>query len=192
MIDHILHFPVDSLCLLSAVNYGDQLADVMHKTLLISEVASFAKGVSSRGSKSGRQLRCNETLESFQFDANGVTHAGEHGESTSSGEASVSSSASTRTSNPKLFDNGRRDRLTGSLTSSQKVRVIQLLESWEEPTLANKKPVSKCVCLLSCNIIRITTVCDTNDFFVFLQSKPSINAILQFRQALTLTGVSSL
>lgn len=121
----------------------------MHKTLLICEVASFAKDVSTRGAKSGRHLRRSEALDSFQFDAHGVTHAAaDDGESAPSGEASLMST-STKDSNPKLLDTGRRDRLTGSLTSSQKVRIIQLLESWEEPTLANKKPVCELFLFLS-------------------------------------------
>jgi len=111
----------------------------MQKILLISEVASFAKDVSTRGARSMRQIAHSEALESFHFDAHGVTHADDE-ESTPSGEASLGS-ASTRASNPKLLDTGRRDKLTGSLSSSQKVRIIQLLENWEEPELANKKPV---------------------------------------------------
>jgi hypothetical protein len=118
----------------SEVNYGDQLAAVMQKILLISEVASFAKEISMRGAKSARQLKNSETLESLHFDGHGVTH-GNGEDSTPSGDASLGS-ASTRTSSTK------RDALTGSLSSSQKVRIIQLLENWEEPELASKKPVS--------------------------------------------------
>lgn len=123
------------------MNYGDQLAAVMQKILLISEVASFAKEVSVRGARSARQILDREALESLHFDAHGVTHADDDA-STPSGEASLGSASTRTSSNPKLLDSGRRDALTGSLSGSQKVRIIQLLENWEEPELASKKPVS--------------------------------------------------
>jgi hypothetical protein len=121
-------------------NYGDQLANLMQKLLLISDVASFAKKVSMGGSQSSvRQFMGSEALQSLHFDAHGVTHDDDE----ASGEGSIASESTKTSRNPnKVFDSGRRDALTGSLSSSQKVKVIQLLENWDEPELADKKPVS--------------------------------------------------
>lgn len=121
-------------------NYGDQLAAVMQKILLISDVSNFAKKVSvGGGQSSARQFMDSEALQSLQFDAHGVTLADDE----ASGESSIASGSTKTSRNPdKVFDSGRRDALTGSLSSSQKVKVIQLLENWDEPELADKKPVS--------------------------------------------------
>jgi hypothetical protein len=60
-----------------------------------------------------------------------------------------------KTGSVKVIDEERRDARTGSLTQSQRIKMMQLLDDWEEPATVSRR-----------------------------QKAITINAILQFRQAL--------
>jgi hypothetical protein len=48
-------------------------------------------------------------------------------------DASTNQSARSLGTNEKVIDTSKRDPLTGSLNYSEKVKLMQLLDQWEEP-----------------------------------------------------------
>lgn len=111
--------------------YGQKLALVMRKMLLISEVARLAKSKS-------KQIRSSSLKKLNLFDD----------------DTEVESVGTEEANN--VIDMNKRDALTGSLHYSEKLKLMQLLEQWEEPTRYDQQ-----------------------------QNDASISAVLRFRKALT-------
>ena len=118
-----------SVALDAPVNYGEQLAKVVNKMLLISETAKLGHTFERGVTKSEIGSRDRETLMTLI-----------HG-STQSGDISATGFESSGTSNSKqkVIDEERIDLLN----LSQKNKVMRMLEDWEEPETASQKPVSR-------------------------------------------------
>lgn len=109
------------MLLAETVHFGDDVAKVVRKILLIGEVAALA-----------RDLELGMSMDLIHMRAAILAfNVGPHDyEEGSKGETSSGLSY------------GRRDRYTGSLTDSQKNELMGLLESWEEPEKEKKAKVS--------------------------------------------------
>lgn len=103
--------------------------------MLISEVASLGRDLERMGQQSS-PAKIKTTLPDWDC-------AGDSDEENSTGPRLVRDRPLTR-SRENVIDGGRRDKLTGSLSSSQKIMIMQLLDSWEEPETVRKRDVSQC------------------------------------------------
>lgn len=114
-------------CLLAA-HYGDAVANVVRKILLIGEVARLAMDLDLRMSTENIQMRAAV----LAFNTESIEYKSARGE--------IDEDSSTGQSTP--CPNGiRRDRYTGSITQSQKNELMGLLESWEEPEAEKKSRI---------------------------------------------------
>lgn len=106
-------------------HFGGQLAKVMNKMVLIAEVAQLSKRLqkSSMMKESGRVM--NKRMESIQ---NLSIHYDGDGD-----DDSVSTGNKNNGDAGMFVDYSRRNPLTGSLLPSEKMKLSQILERWEEP-----------------------------------------------------------
>ena len=114
-------------------NYAEQLAKVMNKMLLISEVASHAKGVEKKSWRdekrrlAGKRARTNTAPEIEQENLRSmITAADEDDDLNTITSKSVNSSLG-------AFEKIVDDVEDGPLSQSQKAKIAQLLGNWEEP-----------------------------------------------------------
>jgi hypothetical protein len=122
--------------------YADKLAIVMKKILLISQVASlgrdFEKNVGIRGNNmEAPHVDGLDGLLNYSADDGSL-------DGRSSGRPSVLGNSNERAamdSKSRVIDPDDRNPLTGSLNSSQKIRIVQLLGAWEEPMVGAKPTV---------------------------------------------------
>jgi hypothetical protein len=125
--------------------YADKLAIVMKKILLISQVASlgrdFEKYVGTRGNnmEAPHVDGLDEMDGLLNYSADDASLDGR-----SSGRPSLFGNSSERAATEdkaRVIDPDDRNPLTGSLNSSQKIRIVQLLGAWEEPLVGAKSTV---------------------------------------------------
>lgn len=127
------------------VNYGAQLAKLMQKMLLLREVAKFAKEIersatnqekSPRHQPAGgnhgvsRSAPASPSLPAGTF---GYSPGSLHGLAYTSTNDDASSKKSLDTANKTVIDTDARDPLTGNLRDSERIKIMQLLDQWEEP-----------------------------------------------------------
>jgi hypothetical protein len=114
-----------------SAHFGESLAKVMKKMLLISQVAGLAKEIEK--DSASIDMTIPAVSEAFGWnDENlrGIVFVEDD------------TDAATTPSRPSLkraesvFDFSRRDPLTGGLHASEKLKLMQLLEEWEEPNIA--------------------------------------------------------
>lgn len=103
--------------------------------IVISEVASLGRDFERMGHQYS-PAKIKATFPDWDYDA------GNSDEENSAGPRLVRDRYLTR-SRENVIDEGRRDKLTGSLSSSQKVKIMQLLDSWEEPETVRRRDVSQ-------------------------------------------------
>lgn len=132
-----------SLC---AANYAVDLAEVMQKILLVSQVATLAR-------KLERQFEFyDENLEhspSSDAPAGGIandTFAGVLASADYDDGSDSVPSPSRHQAVPQsiggidfVIDPDEKDKITGSLSQSQKMKIIDLLGDWEEPERTSKR-----------------------------------------------------
>jgi hypothetical protein len=133
----------------SLAQYAEKLAIVMKKILLISQVASlgrdFEKYVGTRGNNmvaphvDGLDGLLNYAADDGSFDGRSSNI---DGPSSNRPKATGNSSEKAETEDKaRVIDPDDRNPLTGSLNSSQKIRIVQLLGAWEEPLVGAKPTV---------------------------------------------------
>jgi hypothetical protein len=129
----------------SIAQYAEKLAMVMKKILLISQVASlgrdFEKYVGTRGNnmEAPHVDGLDEMDGLLNYSADDASFDGR-----STGRPSLFGNSSERAAmedKSRVIDPDDRNPLTGSLNSSQKIRIIQLLGAWEEPLVGAKATV---------------------------------------------------
>lgn len=104
--------------------------------ILISEVASLGRDFERMGHQFS-PAKIKTTFPDWDYGA------GNSDEEDSTGTRLVRDRPLT-SSRENLIDGGRRDKLTGSLSPSQKMKIMQLLDFWEEPETVRKRDVSQC------------------------------------------------
>jgi hypothetical protein len=122
------------------VHYGDDLANAVKNMILISEVANLGKEIEKHGDRvfKRKKMDPNESLKVF----NGL-----FGSSHSSGEVdrelpiADDTSSSSEMGSDRVIDEERRNKFTGTLEHSQKIRLEELLGKWEEPETATEVEV---------------------------------------------------
>jgi hypothetical protein len=128
--------------------YADKLAIVMKKILLISQVAAlgrdFEKYVEARGNTMEAPHvdgldEMDGLMNCSGDDASADTRSSSLDGRSSGQQKSVSRSA--MDVKARVIDPDDRNNLTGSLNSSQKIRITQLLGVWEEPLVGAKSTV---------------------------------------------------
>jgi hypothetical protein len=77
-----------------------------------------------------------EAFQKWEYDA------GKSDEDTSVGSHQVHDHSFT-CSQEKVIDEGRRDKFTGSLSPSQRIKMMQLLDYWDEPETVRTRHVSQ-------------------------------------------------
>lgn len=103
--------------------------------ILISEVASLGRDFERMGHQYS-PAKIKTTFPDWDYDA------GNSDEENSTGPRLVRDHPLTR-SRENVIDGGRRDKRTGSLSPSQKIKIMQLLDFWEEPETVRKRDVSQ-------------------------------------------------
>lgn len=189
----------------SAAIYGNQLAKVIHQMIVIGQVAALGRefemrlhdpalttSVISRYRTSG----CQPFDWSWQgFDGIGLADDDEKTEDERANSPQqhrrvVSSQAGDNKSTSPNVENAieskRRNQVTGMLKSSERIKMIQLLEAWEEPEKEPGKLVSTCVCLE----LKLNATCSSMMLALLSKQNISISAILQFRQSLAFMDLS--
>jgi hypothetical protein len=120
----------------------------MQKMLLLREVAKFAKEIER---SANYQLEKTPTGQSVTTNQNstqatptptsppvptgtfGYSPGSLHGLAFAAHNEDASSKRSADTTNKTIIDTDARDPLTGSLQESEQIKILQLLEQWEEP-----------------------------------------------------------
>jgi hypothetical protein len=125
------------------VHYGDDVANVVKNMILISEVANLGKAVEKIGDRVFRRKTMDpnasrEVLNDF-FGSN-------HSMCDFSKELSVvdDASQSSEIGSDRVINEERRNKFTGTLDNSQKIRLEELLGKWEEPETVTELEV-RCV-----------------------------------------------
>lgn len=110
--------------------YGEEVAKIMKKVLLISQVGILAKDIEIKAmtmekrheSALEREDNIWEKVEEFvHTDEDGGLGAGDDGAS----KGTVLDDA--------VLDSNARDELTGDFSQSQQMKIIELLGQWEDP-----------------------------------------------------------
>lgn len=97
-------------------HYGETLANIMHKVLMISEVAGLGRRIDDLSSEMPADLlRCTDLMQEGN-------------------ETIASNECKSQENVDNVVDLSKRDPLTGSLHFSEKLKLMQLLDQWEEPT----------------------------------------------------------
>jgi hypothetical protein len=135
----------NSRSLNSSAHFGESLAKVMSKMLLISQVAGLAKEIEKNSV--AMDLTIPVTSEAFGWnreDLNGIDFAEDDEE-----DNTINTPRSKRSLNTaeKVIDTSKRDPLTGSLLTSEKLKLFQLLEQWEEPDRRFDRDHVRSMCL---------------------------------------------
>jgi hypothetical protein len=129
--------------------YAEKLAIVMKKILLISQVASlgrdFEKYVGTRGNNmEAPHVDGLDCLFNYSADDASLDGRSSNIDGRSSGRPSLFGNSSERAATEdkaRVIDPDDRNPLTGSLNSSQRIRIVQLLGAWEEPLVGAKATV---------------------------------------------------
>ena len=103
--------------------------------VLVSEVATLAKGFQKLGGEGRAMARgIGHQLPSWNIeDAENLD------EEESLLSPSQPNEPEIELSQEKVIDTERRDKLTGNLTSSQRIKMMQLLDDWKEPVAVSKE-----------------------------------------------------
>jgi hypothetical protein len=108
----------------------------MSKIIVVSQVASlsrdFEKEMHMRR-KSGKAITPMDPADFNGANLDGLLNSMQ--DETSSGYTAYNSRAAEQI-NGRVIDPDDRHPLTGSLSSSQRMKIVQLLGAWEEPTIA--------------------------------------------------------
>jgi hypothetical protein len=119
---------VNSQSLNPSAHFGESLAKVMKKMLLISQVAVLAKEIEKDSTAMATTIPAvSEAFGWKRENLRGIVFVEDDTD-----DATTPSKPSLNTSE-NVIDTSRRDPLTGSLHSSEKTKLLQLLEEWEEP-----------------------------------------------------------
>jgi hypothetical protein len=128
-------------------NYADDLATVMEKILLMSQVATLARKFERQFAFYGENLvhsPSTEALSGFTKDhfAGILASAddddddhfdGAHGKTPASPEQHQQPVSGSIAGPDLVINPEEKDRITGSLSQAQKMKIVELLGSWEEP-----------------------------------------------------------
>lgn len=117
-----------SMIPLLVAHFGESLAKVMKKMLLISQVAGFAKEIE----KDSAAMDITIPVTSEAFGRNREYLRGIVFVEDDTDDATTPSKRDFKVAD-NVIDTSRRDPSTGSLHSSEKLKLMQLLEEWEEP-----------------------------------------------------------
>jgi hypothetical protein len=133
---------MNSQSLNPSAHFGESLAEVMKKMLLISQIAGLAKEIEKDSAATDMTIRvASEAFGWNRESLRGVVFVDDDTD-----DATTRSKRSLNTAE-KVIDTSRRDPLTGSLHSSEKLKLRQLLEQWEEPDRRDDRDRVRLVCL---------------------------------------------
>lgn len=130
-----LTFHVLSSC--CKVRYGDQLAGIMREMLMVSEVGMLSQGIEA--GLSAKALGFHEPTVSFGIPP-GIDETASKRSEDSITLINVSSSE-TYVENQGVIDTDDRYGTTGSLKSTQRIKIRDLLGDFEEPERERTKTV---------------------------------------------------
>jgi len=114
----------------------------MNKILLVSEVASLGRDLEKHAERNSNDQSTPPSQSMFGgMDANRL--ASLLGKAQDESSAGLWTSAKSEMGeSERIIDPEDRHPLTGSLSSSQKLKIVQLLGAWEEPLVTERKTVS--------------------------------------------------
>jgi hypothetical protein len=120
----------------ASARFSESLADVMKKMLLISQVAGLAAEIETDSACMDMQLP--DSSEAFGCKRK-YLHGVDYVEDFTSKAFGLN--------DEKGIDSTRKDPLTGSLHSSEKLKLMQLLGQWEEPDRLSDRNLVRPPCL---------------------------------------------
>lgn len=114
------------------MHYGDELATVVKNMIAISEVANLGKDIEKYGYRAFKKRKLSpreshEVLSGFFGSIDNVADTDEELPLIDDNESS------SEIDNDKVIDEERKNKFTGTLSHSQKLRMEDLLGQWEEP-----------------------------------------------------------
>ena len=110
--------------------FSDRLAALMGKILLLSEVAALAKDIQREAKSSGGRGKTADVPCILNDKKLNRLITRDDDESSATGSRATA-----------VIDNDDRHPLSGTLNSTQKSRISDLLGEWEEPKIANQTVV---------------------------------------------------
>ena len=148
------------------MHYGDELARVIKDMVLVSHVASWAKEIEKFGNQAFKRRGFKSGVDLATVGAYHVSNLDlmdEH----SLGDVSADEAAADPDYRGKVIDEDRMDKLTGTLSQSQKIRMTELLGRWEEPaSLADEKVLLSVVIVPK--LFRNVSSCELTFFFLLI------------------------
>lgn len=125
-------------------HYGDQLAKVIENMILISEVASLGRDFESGTRYS--QPKLEKSLSGWDYDDMRSVEEKSGGDKPALNRPSllrpVDRNVSAGIAADRVIDEGHRNKFTGTLSPSQRIKISQLLDHWEEPETPQSRDVS--------------------------------------------------
>ena len=119
----------------------------MSKIILVSQVASLGRDFEKQAHmrrKSGKSMSPLDPADFHDDNLDGLLNRMQ--DDTTSGAYTAYNSRETEQINDRVIDPDDRHPLTGSLSASQKMKIVQLLGAWEEPTIAEHGNVRATPC----------------------------------------------
>jgi hypothetical protein len=121
---------LNSQSLNPSARFSESLADVLKKMLLISQVAGLAKEIEK--DSVAMDQTSPDSLEAFGYQNRENLRGVVFDEDFTSTAFSPNEESPT-TDTEKEIDTSKRCPLTGKLHASEKLKLMQLLDQWEEP-----------------------------------------------------------
>jgi hypothetical protein len=130
---------------LCAANYAEDLAAVMQKILLVSQVAALARKLERQfefyGENLGHSPSANAPVGGFgKGNFVRVLASADYDDGSDSVPSPSRHQAVPQSIGGTDFviDPDEKDRITGTISQSQKMKIIELLGEWEEPERTSK------------------------------------------------------
>lgn len=128
------------------MHYGDELATVVKNMILISEVAILGKEIAKYGDRAFKKGKLSlrdshAVLSGFLVCSADVADTDEKLPVVNDTDSSSEIDAD------KVIDEERKNKLTGTLSTSQRLRVEDLLGQWEEPDTVAELEVFDVPCI---------------------------------------------
>jgi hypothetical protein len=117
-------------------HYGQDLAKVMNKMVLVSEVAGLAKSIEKGKAKKDETINVPAESGEQMRDIAFATSAADDDNMINVSSNLLSDDKSLEDRTEKVIRTDRRDPLTGKLDSTEKAKLMDLLGRWEEPDAA--------------------------------------------------------
>jgi hypothetical protein len=110
----------------------------MSKIILVSQVASLSRDFEKQALTRRKSGKAITPLDPADFNDNNLDGLLNSMQDDTTSAYTAYNSREAEQINGRVIDPDDRHPLTGSLSASQKMKIVQLLGAWEEPTIAEQ------------------------------------------------------